>query len=134
VLIFQEQEAQILEAHNLTGGKSLVQKTVKAQPMQIEIPIGDGKFQKISFRSFDPVAQMFANSANAGQFLSLMEGSIQNNLDPEDPQYAQLANDMLHYSLALTFSIGENISNSTMLAGAGKMVNDTRKVIRGFNN
>lgn len=118
----------------ITGGKSLVQKTVKAQPMQIEIPIGDGKFQKISFRSFDPVAQMFANSANAGQFLSLMEGSIQNNLDPEDPQYAQLANDMLHYSLALTLSIGENISNSTMLAGAGKMVNDTRKVIRGFNN
>ena len=23
-----------------------------------------------------------------------MQGSIQNNLDPEDPQYAQLANDM----------------------------------------
>ena len=115
----------------LTGGKSLVQKTTKTQPMQIEIPIGDGKFQKISFRSFDPVAQMFANSANAGQFLSLMQGSIQNNLDPEDPQYAQLANDMLHYTVGLAFSIGENLSNSTMLAGAGKMVNDSRKIIRG---
>ena len=115
----------------LTGGKNLLQKTTKGQPMQIEIPIGDGKFQKISFRSFDPVAQMFANSANAGQFISLMQGSIQNNLDPEDPQYAQLANDLLHYSLALTFSIGENLSNSTMLAGAGKMVNDSRKIIRG---
>ena len=115
----------------LTGGKNLLQKTIKAQPMQIELPLGNGKFQKISFRSFDPVAQMFANSANAGQFLSLMEGSIQNNLDPEDPQYAQLANDMLHYTVALTFSIGENISNSTMLAGAGKMVNDSRKIING---
>ena len=115
----------------LTGGKTLLQKTTKAQPMQIEIPIGNGKFQKISFRSFDPVAQMFANSANAGQFLSLMQGSIQNNLDPEDPQYAQLANDMLHYSIGLALSIGENLSNSTMLAGAGKMVNDSRKIIRG---
>ena len=115
----------------LTGGKTLLQKTTKAQPLQIELPIGDGKFQKISFRSFDPVAQMFANSANAGQFLSLMQGSIQNNLDPEDPQYAQLANDMLHYSIGLALSIGENLSNSTMLAGAGKMVNDSRKIIRG---
>ena len=113
----------------LTGGKTLLQKTTKAQPLQIELPIGDGKFQKISFRSFDPVAQMFANSANAGQFLSLMQGSIQNNLDPEDPQYAQLANDMFHYTAALAFSIGENLSNSTMLSGAGKMVNDSRKII-----
>ena len=115
----------------LTGGKNLLQKTTKAQPLQIELPLGDGKFQKISFRSFDPVAQMFANSANAGQMLSLMQGSIQNNLDPEDPQYAQLANDMLHYTAGLALSIGENLSNSTMLAGAGKMVNDSRKIIRG---
>ena len=115
----------------VTGGKNLLQKTTKGQQMQIELPLGDGKFQKISFRSFDPVAQMFANSANFGQMLSLMQGSIQNNLDPENPEYAQLSNDMLHYMVGLTFSMGENLSNSTMLAGAGKMVNDSRKIING---
>ena len=118
----------------LSGGKSLVQKTTKTQPMQIEVPIGDGKFQKISFRSFDPVAQMFANSANMGQMLSLMQGSIMNNVDfndLENSDKSQLAQDMLAYMVAYTFSVGENLSNSTMLAGAGKLVNDSRQLIRG---
>jgi hypothetical protein len=118
----------------LTGGKSLVQKTAKSQPMQIELPLGNGKYQKISFRSFDPVAQMFANSANFGQMLTLMEGSIMNNIDVNDPEnrdYAQIAEDMLVYSIAFTYSVGENLSNSTMLAGAGKMIDDSRQIIKG---
>ena len=120
---------------SLTGGKSLLQKTTKTQPFQIEVPIGDGKFQKISFRSFDPVAQMFANSANFGQMLTLLEGSLYNNvIGQEEENYTQLSKDALAYLIAYTFSIGENLSNSTMLAGAGKLIDDTRSIIRGVQS
>lgn len=119
----------------LSGGKSLLQKTTKTQPMQIELPIGNGKTQKISFRSFDPVAQIFANSANFGQMLSLMQGSLYNNvLDADENNYNQLTQDMLAFMIGYTFSIGENLSNSTMLAGAGQLIDDSRKIIRGVQS
>ena len=92
------------------------------------------KFQKISFRSFDPVAQIFANSANFGQLVTLMEGSMQNNLGGENKEYMQLGKDSLAYLIAYSFSIGENLSNSTMLAGAGKLVDDVRSITRGVQS
>ena len=73
-----------------TGGKNLVDRTVKNEPFSLNIPIGDGKFQKISVRGFDPVAQMFAASANFGQMLSMFNGSIHNNLKGEK-NYGQMA-------------------------------------------
>ena len=129
--------SDIRQEGKLTGGKNLLQKTTKKRPFQIELPIGDGKYQKIGFHSFDPIAQMFANSANFGQMLSMMQGSIYNNVNLSDPfniednNYGQLGMDALAYSVAFTFSIGENLSNSTMLAGAGKMMDDTRQIVRG---
>ena len=36
--------------------------------------------------------------------------------------------------LAFTFSIGENLSDSTMLAGAGKLTDDVRKISRGYQS
>jgi len=129
--------SDIRQEGKLTGGKSLLQKTTKKRPFQIELPIGDGKYQKIGFHSFDPVAQMFANSANFGQMISMMQGSIYNNVNSSDPfniennNYGQLGMDALAYSIAFTFSIGENLSNSTMLAGAGKMTDDINQIVRG---
>ena len=129
--------SDIRQEGKLSGGKSLLQKTTKSQPFQIELPIGDGKFQKIGFRSFDPVAQMFANSANFGQLLSMLQGSIYNNVNFSDPfsiennSYGQLGKDALAYAIAFTFAIGENLSNSTMLTGAGKMVDDVGQITRG---
>ena len=126
--------SDIRQDGQLTGGKNLLQKTTKTQPFQIEIPLGDGKFQKISFRSFDPVAQIFANSANFGQYVTLMEGSLRNNLGGDEKQYKQLGKDSLAYLIAYSFSIGENLSNSTMLAGAGKLVDDVRSISRGVQS
>ena len=51
----------------LTGAKSALKKTIKSETFSINLPIGDNKYQKVSFRGFDPVAQMFANTANFGQ-------------------------------------------------------------------
>jgi len=126
--------SDIRQEGSLTGGKSLLQKTTKTQPFQIEIPIGDNEFQRVSFRSFDPVAQIFANSANLGQLATLIEGSIQNNLSGDKQNYKQLGVDAGLYMLAYSFSIGENLSNSTMLAGAGKMVDDIRTITRGVQS
>ena len=39
--------------------------------------------------------------------------------------------DFLSFSLGLSYVIGQNISNSTMLAGAGKFVDDTTKLGSG---
>ena len=121
----------------ITGGKSLLKKTIKSETFSINIPLGDGKFQKVSFRGFDPVAQLFANSANMGQMLSMLEGSIYNNIDPDDPLNSnkmQIAQDVAAYTIAFTFSIGENLSDSTMLAGAGKLTDDARKISRGYQS
>ena len=118
----------------LTGAKSALKKTIKSETFSINLPIGNNKYQKVSFRGFDPVAQMFANTANFGQMMSMMQGSIYNNIDPNDPQnnnYNQLATDLAVYAFAYTYSIGENLADSTMLAGAGKLVDDTRQIIRG---
>ena len=60
----------------LTGAKSALKKTIKSETFSINLPIGDNKYQKVSFRGFDPVAQMFANTANFGQMMSMMQGSI----------------------------------------------------------
>ena len=69
-----------LSMNKLTGGENLLAKTTKTQPFQIEIPIGNGKFQKIGFSSFDPVSQMFANSAASGQMLALLGQSFYGNV------------------------------------------------------
>ena len=117
-----------------TGGKSLVDKTVKNEPFSLNIPIGDGKFQKISVRGFDPVAQMFAASGNFGQMLSMFNGSIYNNLKGSEKNYGQMAMDSMYYAIAFSFALGENLANSTMLSGAGKLIDDARKLQSGFRS
>ena len=70
----------------LTGAKKSFKENYKSETFSINLPIGNNKYQKVSFRGFDPVAQMFANTANFGQMMSMMQGSIYNNIDPNDPQ------------------------------------------------
>lgn len=112
----------------LTGEKFKLQRTLNKQPFELQFPIGDGKYQRISTRGFDPVAQMFANSANLGQYLALLQGSFENNIDGENTDYNQLVTDVTSMTFAYIYSIGENLANSTMLTGAGKFVDDTRKI------
>ena len=121
----------------LTGGANLIQKTVKNEPFSLKLPIGNDKFQKISVRGFDPIAQMFAASANFGQMLTMLQGSVYNNITGPDAKGGvdgayQSSKDALYYSIAFSFALGENLANSTMLSGAGKLVDDTRKITSGF--
>ena len=118
----------------ITGGKNLLQKTTKTTPLELAFNVGDGKKQRIAFRGFDPVAQMFANAANFGQYMALLQGSIYNyaNADKDSASETQLFNDFLAYSAGLTYSIGENLANSTMLTGAGKLVDDLRQIGSGL--
>ena len=123
----------------LTGGANLIGKTVKNEPFSLNLPIGDNKFQKISVRGFDPVAQMFATSANFGQYLSMLQGSVYNNITGPDAKGGiggayHTGKDALHYAVAFSLALGENLANSTMLSGAGKLVDDTRKITGGFRS
>ena len=123
-----------LDMNKLSGGESLLQKTTKTQPFQIEIPIGEGKYQKISFSSFDPISQMFANSASTGQYMALLGESFYDQVFKGEDKMAGLGQfglDFLNYSLGMSLVIGQNISNSTMLAGAGKFVDDMTKLGSG---
>jgi len=123
-----------LSTNKLTGGENLLAKTTKTQPFQIEIPIGEGKYQKISFQSFDPISQMFANAASSGQMLALTGQSFYGNVWQSEDKLAgsqQFAKDALLYAVGLSYTIGQNISNSTMLAGAGKFVDDVNKLTQG---
>ena len=123
-----------LDLNKLQGGENLLQKTTKTQPFQIEIPIGEGKYQKISFSSFDPVSQMFANSAAGGQYMALLGSSFYENVFQEEKKVDGLkafGKDFLNFSLGMSYVIGQNISNSTMLAGAGKFIDDTTKLGSG---
>ena len=42
--------------------------------------------------------------------------------------------DALYYSIAFSFALGENLANSTMLSGAGKLIDDARKIQSGFRS
>ena len=121
----------------LTGGKYLIDRTVKNEPFSLNLPLGDNKFQKISVRGFDPVAQMFAASANFGQMLSMLNGTIYNNFTGPNAKGGaagayQQGLDTLYYAIAFSLALGENLANSTMLSGAGKFIDDTRKLSMGF--
>ena len=123
-----------LDLNKIQGGERLLQKTTKTEPFQIEIPIGEGKYQKISFSSFDPISQMFANSAASGQYLSLLGQSAYSNIFDQELNkqgLTQFGKDALMFSLGMSYVIGQNISNSTMLAGAGKFVDDMTKLGSG---
>jgi len=123
-----------LDLNKIQGGERLLQKTTKTEPFQIEIPIGEGKYQKISFSSFDPISQMFANSASGGQYMALLGDSFYDNVFQQENKIDGLGmfgKDFLNFSLGMSYVIGQNISNSTMLAGAGKFVDDATKITSG---
>ena len=119
----------------LSGSKFSLQQSTQNLPFDVQIPIGDNKNFRFSTRGFDPISQMLANSANFGQMLSMLQGVYQNNIsDQDDANYSQAAKDALIYSIAFSFSVGENLANSTLLTGAGKAIDDIRNITQGFSS
>ena len=100
--------------NNMKGSKSIMMKAIGYQPNSIRFPDPrqEGKYVQVNTTGLDPFNMMLSTSANSGKILGMIM---------EDHDQAQ---DVLVHLLAYTLSIGEQMSDSTYLAGISKGIND----------
>ena len=100
--------------NNMRGSKSIMMKAIGYQPNSIRFPDPrqEGKYVQVNTTGLDPFNMMLSTSANTGKVL----GMIMDNHDQ--------AEDIKTHLLAFTLSIGEQMSDSTYLAGISKGIQD----------
>mgnify|MGYP003133010017 FL=1 len=100
--------------NNMRGSKSIMMKAIGYQPNSIRFPDPrkEGRYIQVNTTGLDPFNMMLSTSANTGKIL----GMVMDNHDQ--------AQDILSHLLAYTLSIGEQMSDSTYLAGISKGMND----------
>ena len=100
--------------NNMRGSKSIMMKAIGYQPNSIRFPDPrqEGKYVQINTTGLDPFNMMLSTSANTGKIF----GMVMDNHDQ--------AQDILSHLLAYTLAIGEQMSDSTYLAGISKGMND----------
>jgi hypothetical protein len=100
--------------NNMRGSKSIMMKAIGYQPNSIRFPDPrqEGKYVQVNTTGLDPFNMMLSTSANTGKIL----GMVMDNHDQ--------AQDILSHLLAFTLAIGEQMSDSTYLAGISKGMND----------
>jgi len=100
--------------NNMRGSKSIMMKAIGYQPNSIRFPDPrqEGKYVQINTTGLDPFNMMLSTSANSGKIL----GMIMDNHDQ--------AEDIKTHLLAFTLALGEQMSDSTYLAGISKGMND----------
>ena len=101
-----------------TGGKRELLKAFGYQPNSLRIPVGDDKYVQINLTGLDPINLMTAMGANSGQALNL---ALDSGADPEA---------LAAHAFALTYGMGEMISNSTYMMGVGSAAKDMRNLTR----
>lgn len=99
-----------------TGAKRETEKMLGWQQKSLHIPVGDGKFHQYNLSGYDPVAMFAAMAADTGKLVAM----VGDNHDQWE--------DILQHSAALTYILGENLANSTFMAGAGKLNRDIRNI------
>ena len=100
--------------NNMKGSKSIMMKAIGYQPNSIRFPDPrkEGKYIQVNTTGLDPFNMMLSTSANTGKMLGMVM---------QDHDQAQ---DVLTHLLAYSLSIGEQMSDSTYLAGISKGMND----------
>ena len=91
------------------------------QPKSLRIPIGD-KVHQINTTGFDPLSMMIGQAMDFGQLITMAAN------DHERSQ------DLANFALALTLSFGENLSNSTFMAGVGQFIDDVKYLDYSLKN
>ena len=99
-----------------TGAKRETEKMLGWQQKSLHIPVGDGKYHQYNLSGYDPVAMFAAMAADTGKLVAM----VGDNHDQWE--------DILQHSAALTYILGENLTNSTFMAGAGKLNRDIRNL------
>lgn len=93
------------------GTKSEMMKLLNKQPSTLNIPFGDETIQ-INLTGNDPIAMAFRQAADLAKI---------GQMGLKDNDQWQ---DYLAIVTAFTYSLGENFSSSTFMAGVGKGIND----------
>jgi len=121
---------------NLTGGKYEMMTGFGMQSNSIRIPDGKGGFYQFNLTGNDPIASMFSMAGNSAKFIeSMMFDTGADHFFDSDSnfhaKFGERADKKNFNSLeaaqllgGLIYSFGENLTNSTYLAGASNLFTD----------
>jgi len=118
-----------------TGGKYEMMQGLELQPNAIRLPNGKGGFYQFNITGNDPISAMFAMAGNSAKAIEMMmfDTGIDHFFESDSnfhDKFGDVANkkinslEMAQTTLALILSFGENLTNSTYLAGAGDLFDD----------
>ena len=101
---------------DLSGrGKGLTKETLNLQSKTVRVPTKDGVSQ-FSYAGLDPISQGVSMAADLGRIGKLMANDDSGQIE-----------NYLGYLLEFTAAMGENLTDSTYMAGVGKFVDDYQK-------
>ena len=120
---------------NSTGGKYETMQAFGFEPNSIRIPNGKGGFHQFNLTGNDPISAMFSQAGNSAKFIeSLMFKTGGEHFFQSDQSFhAKFGGDSernfnameaAQLTMGLILSFGENLSNSTYLAGASNLFTD----------
>ena len=118
-----------------TGGKYETMQAFGFEPNSVRIPNGKGGFYQFNLTGNDPISSMFANAGNSAKYIeSLMFSTGAEHFFESDQSFhAKFGGDTerqfnsmeaAQLTMGLVLSFGENLTNSTYLAGASNLFTD----------
>ena len=127
-----------------TGGKYETMQAFNMEPNSIRIPNGKGGFLQFNLTGNDPISSMFANAGNSAKFIeSLMfDTGAEHFFQSDQSFHAKFGGDTkrkfnsmeaAQLTMALVLSFGENLTNSTYLAGASNLFEDIQNASQVFS-
>ena len=119
------------------GGKYTMLEGFGFQPNSIRIPDGKGGYHQFNLTGNDPISSMFAMAGNTSKYIEsvIHDGGYDVFLESSSnfhPKFGNVNNttpsiyDSALMTFGLILSFGENLTNSTYLAGAGNFFNDVQ--------
>jgi len=120
-----------------TGGKYQMMQGLGMEPNSIRIPDGKGGFHQFNLTGNDPVAAMFSMAGNSAKYIESMmfDTGAEHFFDSEENFHAKYgkeqqrnfsAAEAAQLTMGLVLSFGENLVNSTYLAGASNLFTDIK--------
>ena len=118
-----------------TGGKYETMQGFGMEPNSIRIPDGKGGFHQFNLTGNDPIAAMFSMAGNSAKYIESMmfDTGAEHFFESDEEYYAKYgkgqprkfsAQEAAQLTAGLVLSFGENLVNSTYLAGASNLFTD----------
>jgi len=127
-----------------TGGKYEMMQGLELQPNSIRLADGKGGFHQFNITGNDPISSMFAMAGNSAKAIEMMmfDTGMDNFFESDSnfhAKFGDVANkkmnslEMAQITAALIYSFGENLTNSTYLAGAGDLFDDIQMLSKSMS-